>query len=187
MKVHALASSHVPDETLDLDRGSRRGRTTSHSRGRARMGDRPAPARRSDPARSAANFFEPAAHSSAISGWLDSLTTIGTSNGRERRIAMRMRSLALIVASAAAIFVPVASSAGSPMDSVDGGGGIVPAPDISAPSQFEVRALSGPLGEKPTGHITDRVTLEEIGGNENLAWRLGGWMPACDWQPTPRD
>jgi hypothetical protein len=81
---------------------------------------------------------------------------------------MRMRSLALVVASAAAIFVPVASSAGNPMDSVDGGGAIVPAPDISAPSQFEVGALSGPLGEEPTGHITDRVTLEEIGGTKTL-------------------
>jgi hypothetical protein len=54
------------------------------------------------------------------------------------------------------------------MDRGDGGGSITPPTEVSAPSHFEVGARSGALGEDPTGHITDRVTLEEIGGTRTL-------------------
>jgi hypothetical protein len=75
----------------------------------------------------------------------------------------KLFALALSVALTAALLVPAVSSADSPIDRVDGGGSIIPPTDISAPSQFEVGASSGPLGEDPTGHITDRVVVDEAG------------------------
>lgn len=71
--------------------------------------------------------------------------------------------LAFAVVVVAVLLAPVVSSADSPMDRVDGGGGIIPPTEISAPSHFEVGARSGPLGEDPTGHITDRVLVDETG------------------------
>jgi hypothetical protein len=76
--------------------------------------------------------------------------------------------LTLVLVSVAVLLLPATSSGDSPMDRVDGGGSITPPPEISARSHFEVGARSGALGEDPTGHITDRVTLEEIGGTKTL-------------------
>lgn len=76
---------------------------------------------------------------------------------------MSGRLMALVFASIAFLCVPATSSANAPMDIVAGGGRIIPPPDIGAPSHFEVGARSGPLGEDPTGHITDRVFFPETG------------------------
>jgi hypothetical protein len=73
-----------------------------------------------------------------------------------------MRLIVLLTVSLAALLAAAVPRADGSMDRLDGGGSIVPPPEVSGPSHFEVGAASGALGENSTGHITDRFSLPGV-------------------------
>ena len=76
---------------------------------------------------------------------------------------------ALAFVSVAVLLLPATSSADSPMDQVAGGGSITaPGSGEFVTADYGTGAQSGPLGESPTGHITDRATVTGFTADEQI-------------------